>query len=178
MKWQDAQTTASLANIRFTTSIPGVARNLKSSWGCDIILYFVLLFLSASLPHLEFRQNLPDRLNSYRLFIQSDPFSRLEIIDVSILVFGVSNPVWISASPHLQFKKFIYIRVRCDCAISYAGPSFPCRLIFFTYLTLNLCPPVGIKPLVSGFRNRLRKTFLHADAIVIASRKSRCYLSE
>ena len=33
-------------------------------------------------------------------------------------------------------------------------------------------PPEGINPIVSGFKNVLRNTLLHADAIVSASRKT------
>ena len=67
-------------------------------------------------------------------------------------------------------------RVRCDRAVFYARPSFPSRLttsrLFLLYLTLAVYPPFGMRPMVSGFRNRLRSTLLHADAMVISSKKT------
>jgi hypothetical protein len=55
-KIREAQTTSSLANITFMTSTSGVARNLYSSRGSEIIFAFVLLFLMVSLAHIELRQ--------------------------------------------------------------------------------------------------------------------------
>jgi hypothetical protein len=40
------------------------------------------------------------------------------------------------------------------------------------YLLLQVYPPVGISPIVSGFKNLRRNTLLHADAIVRDSRKT------
>jgi len=53
----EIQTTSSLANIRFVTSMPGVARNLHSSLGSELTLFCVLSFLSISF-HMELRQSL------------------------------------------------------------------------------------------------------------------------
>jgi len=50
---QESQTTSSLANARFVTSTPAVARNLYISCGSVIILLRVLSFLFISLPHIE-----------------------------------------------------------------------------------------------------------------------------
>ena len=58
----------------------------------------------------EFGQAAFRRIWSYRLFVQEDPLARVEIIYVVILVFRGSNPVPISASLRLQFKKYIYVQ--------------------------------------------------------------------
>ena len=38
-------------------------------------------------------------------------------------------------------------------------------IAFLLYLLLQVSPPVGISPIVSGFKNLRRNTLLHADAI-------------
>ena len=58
MKSHAAQTTSSLVNTRLATSIPGVAKNLYSSWESEIIFALVLSFFSANVPHMEFRHSL------------------------------------------------------------------------------------------------------------------------
>ena len=49
---------SSLANARVAKSIPGVARNLYSSCGSDIIFVRILSFRSVTLHNIEFRHNL------------------------------------------------------------------------------------------------------------------------
>jgi hypothetical protein len=60
-----------MANIMFMTSISGVAEKLLSSSGSEIILDFVLLFLSGSLPDSEFRHSCSRPLYAALGFITS-----------------------------------------------------------------------------------------------------------
>lgn len=52
-----AQTIEWLANSRFTTSIPGVGKNMYSSCGYVINLYLLRLSLSVNFSHIEFRHS-------------------------------------------------------------------------------------------------------------------------
>jgi len=54
--FHEIQTMSSLANIRFLTSMPGVARNLHSSLGSELNLVCVLSFLSINF-HMELRES-------------------------------------------------------------------------------------------------------------------------
>ena len=86
----DAQTTSSLANIKLMTSIPGVARNRWSLCESEIILDLVLFLRSASLRHMEFLQFLQDPfrgIRSYRIFLQQGAFTRIKILNVTVLIF-------------------------------------------------------------------------------------------
>jgi hypothetical protein len=51
----EIQTTSSLANIMFWTSMPGVTKNLYRSCGSEINLVCVRLIRSVSFPQMEFR---------------------------------------------------------------------------------------------------------------------------
>jgi hypothetical protein len=53
----EAQTTLSIANIKFTTSTPGVARNLYRSCGSEISLVWVRFCFPANFPQREFKQS-------------------------------------------------------------------------------------------------------------------------
>jgi hypothetical protein len=52
----EAQTTASLSNSKFATSIPGVERKRYNSYGSEIIFVCYLMLRSVSFPHMEFKQ--------------------------------------------------------------------------------------------------------------------------
>ena len=53
----EAQTTLSIANIKFTTSTCQVAKNLYSSCGVDSSLVRVRFYLSANFPQREIKQS-------------------------------------------------------------------------------------------------------------------------
>ena len=83
----EAHTTSSLANMKAATSISGVARNLYSSCGSEIIFVRVLSSRSVSLPRKEFRHS----------------FARLRLAGLSPIA-SLSN--W---TPSVEANSLIYL---------------------------------------------------------------------
>jgi len=72
--------------------------------GSEVILDFILLFLSVILPYMEFRQFRRAAfrcVNSYRLFVYTDPLAREEISYVAILVFWGDLTFPVNSTPHV-----------------------------------------------------------------------------
>jgi len=80
----EAQTTLTLANIKFINSTPGEARNLYSYWGSEISFVWVLLCLTANFPQRGFKQSFTSpRLFALGLIASlsiSAPFLALKVV--------------------------------------------------------------------------------------------------
>ena len=139
-----------------------------------VILDFVLLLLSVSLPHLEFRQRFTRSrfaaLGLIKSFVYTDPLAREEIDVVAILVLWGSNPIWISDCPRLQLNNVLYTQRR--------GPRSRLRMVLRDGLFVHLDNFDDLITILHGHPNfidnprtlegPLRKCFVSAFAIRFA----------
>ena len=127
MYLHEAQTTLSLAIIKFTTSTPGVANNLYSSCGSEISLVCVRFCLFAHFPRSEFEhfcQNPFRGIGSYSIHIQPHT-SIIAGLNIPFLVFSVSNPAVVPANLSFKFKERYYIVTK--------STAFACVRIVFSH---------------------------------------------
>ena len=123
---QKAQTTVTLANTRYSTSVQGVERNLYSFYRSMINLVFDLLFRSVSFPHIEFRHNLarPRLAELGRIASLSNRMpSLLLVANITLPIFLSLQSVRVSAGLSLEFQEVVDVFCK--------KPTIACQRIIF-----------------------------------------------